>query len=170
MKKTHTGCSLKIVFFPLNFVIFLNSASSAAALVFYLPGVCTHTATEGKQSPDYFSKFGKNTIFNEHPVQVWKMWSRVHCGIFRLLDSKKNIKHLMESPLFMQDVHSDDCLGSSFSKMCPQCTEFHFMNHVCREVNNHVYILTFTFKIVTAHSLSSFFLSWIVYIHLHFNT
>ena len=49
MKKTHTGCSLKIVFFPLNFVIFLNSASSAAALVFYLPGVCTHTDTEGKQ-------------------------------------------------------------------------------------------------------------------------
>jgi len=29
-------------------VIFLNSASSAAALMFYLPGVCTHTDTEGK--------------------------------------------------------------------------------------------------------------------------
>ena len=29
------------VFFPLNVVIFLNFASSAAALVFYLPGVCT---------------------------------------------------------------------------------------------------------------------------------
>ena len=28
--------------------IFLNSASSAAALVFYLQGVCTHTDTEGK--------------------------------------------------------------------------------------------------------------------------
>ena len=44
-----TGCSLNIVFFPKNFVIFLNSASSAAALVFYLPGVCTHSDTEGKQ-------------------------------------------------------------------------------------------------------------------------
>ena len=37
-------------------MIFLNSASSAAALVFYLPGVCTHTDTEGKtekgQSPE----------------------------------------------------------------------------------------------------------------------
>ena len=43
-----TGCSLN-VFFPKSFVIFLNSASSAAALVFYLPGVCTHTDTEGKQ-------------------------------------------------------------------------------------------------------------------------
>ena len=30
-------------------MIFLNSASSAAALVFYLPGACTHTDTEGKQ-------------------------------------------------------------------------------------------------------------------------
>ena len=29
--------------------MFLNSASSAAALVFYLPVVCTHTDTEGKQ-------------------------------------------------------------------------------------------------------------------------
>ena len=49
-----TGCLLNIVFFPSNFVIFLNSASSAAALVFYLPCVCTHTDTEGKQSPEYF--------------------------------------------------------------------------------------------------------------------
>ena len=81
---------IKYYVFPKNFVIFLNSASSAAALVFYLPGVCTHTATKGKQSPEYFSKFGKkHKTYNEHPVQVWKMWSRVHCGIFRLLDSKK---------------------------------------------------------------------------------
>ena len=49
-------------------MIFLNSASSAAALVFYLTCVCTHTDTEGKQSPEYFKIFGKNTIFNEHPV------------------------------------------------------------------------------------------------------
>ena len=47
---------------------FLNSASSAAALVFYLPGVCTHTDPEGKQSLEYFKIFGKNTIFNEHPL------------------------------------------------------------------------------------------------------
>ena len=33
----------------INHCVFLNSASSAAALVFYLPGVCTHTDTEGKQ-------------------------------------------------------------------------------------------------------------------------
>ena len=29
-------------------MIFLNSAISAAALMFYLPVVCTHTDTEGK--------------------------------------------------------------------------------------------------------------------------
>ena len=51
------------MFFP--YVIFLNSASSAAALVFYLPGVCKHTDTEGKQSSE---KIEKNTIFNEHPA------------------------------------------------------------------------------------------------------
>ena len=38
-----------IFFFPLIFVIFLNSASSAAALVFYLPGVCTHIDNDEKQ-------------------------------------------------------------------------------------------------------------------------
>ena len=54
-------------------MIFLNSVSSAAALVFYLPGVCTHTDTEGKQSQEYFKIFGKNTIFNEHPV-VFFLW------------------------------------------------------------------------------------------------
>ena len=32
-----TGSSLNIVFFPLNVVIFLNSAKSAEALVFCLP-------------------------------------------------------------------------------------------------------------------------------------
>ena len=30
-------------------MIFLNSASSSAVLVFYLPGECTHTDTEGQQ-------------------------------------------------------------------------------------------------------------------------
>ena len=49
-------------------MIFLNSVSSAAALVFYLPGVCTHTDTKGKQSTEYSKIFGKNTIFNKHPV------------------------------------------------------------------------------------------------------
>ena len=53
-----------LCFFPENFVIFLNSASSAEALVFYLPGVCTHTDTEGKQSPEYFKIFEqKNTQY-----------------------------------------------------------------------------------------------------------
>ena len=53
-------------------MIFLNSASSAAALVFYLPGVCTHTDTKEKQRKtrvrNILKSLGKNTIFNEHPV------------------------------------------------------------------------------------------------------
>ena len=60
---SHTGCSLNIVFFPKNVVIFLNSASSAVALVFYLAGVCTHTDTERKQSPEHILKsLNKNNI------------------------------------------------------------------------------------------------------------
>ena len=67
----HTGCSLNIVFFSSNVVIFLDSASSAAALVFYLPGVCTPTDTEGKQRKTRVRNILKsleNTILNEHPV------------------------------------------------------------------------------------------------------
>ena len=57
--------------FSLKLCDFLNSASSAAALVFFLPGVCIHTDTKGKKgkSPEYFKIFeNKHTIFNEHPV------------------------------------------------------------------------------------------------------
>ena len=65
---------LKYCVFSLRFYDFLNSASSAAALVFYLPGVCTHRhrgKTEKGQSPDYFKVFEKNTMFNEHPVFIY---------------------------------------------------------------------------------------------------
>ena len=65
-------------------MIFLNSASSAAALVFYLPGVFTRTDTEGKKQkgigPEYFKIFPKNTIFNEHPVS--KILFSLHMLIF----------------------------------------------------------------------------------------
>ena len=40
---------IKCCVFSLQFYDFLNSASSAAVLVLNLPGVCTHTDTEGKQ-------------------------------------------------------------------------------------------------------------------------
>ena len=55
--------------FSLNFVICLNSASSAEALVFYLPSVCTHTDAERKARVRNILKSSeKNTIINEHPV------------------------------------------------------------------------------------------------------
>ena len=59
---SYTGCSWNIVFFPKNFVIFLNSAISPAALVFYLPGVCTHTDNERGQSSEYFKIIKKHNI------------------------------------------------------------------------------------------------------------
>ena len=54
-------------------MIFLNAANSAAALVFYLPGVCTHTDIEGKQRKARVRSiliFENNTRFNEHPVAL----------------------------------------------------------------------------------------------------
>ena len=53
LKETALAFRYKVVIkycvFPYNFVIFLNSVSSAAALEFYLPGVCTHTLTPRRE-------------------------------------------------------------------------------------------------------------------------
>ena len=46
---------IKYCVFSLKFLIFLNSSTSPVALVFNLPGVCIHTETEGKQSPEYLN-------------------------------------------------------------------------------------------------------------------
>ena len=52
-------------------MIFLNSSSSAEALVFDLP-LCTLTDTKGKTKEarvlNIFQNPRKNTVFNEHPV------------------------------------------------------------------------------------------------------
>ena len=58
--RLYTRYSLNIVFFPYNFVIFLNSASSSAALVFDLQ-LCTLAETEGKprETRIYFKIFEK---------------------------------------------------------------------------------------------------------------
>ena len=62
-------------------MIFLNSVSSAASLVIYLPGVCTQTDTKGKQRKarvrNILKSLDKNTIFNEHPVYASKNVNKV---------------------------------------------------------------------------------------------
>ena len=74
--------------FSLKVVIFLNSASSAVALVFDLPSggpsvkSSVHTL---KQSLGYFSNLGKNTIFNEHPVTEELKKRHISCLAPRLL-------------------------------------------------------------------------------------
>ena len=65
---------IKYCVFSLKFWIFLNSASSAASASF-LPALCVYThwhrgRREKGQSLKYFKIFGKNTIFNEHPVCI----------------------------------------------------------------------------------------------------
>ena len=64
------------------------SAWSAAALVFYLPGVCTHTDTEGKQRKEGVRNiFEKNTIFNEHPV--CKVLCKILSGLIHIRSKVK---------------------------------------------------------------------------------
>ena len=66
-------------------MIFLNSASSAAAHVFYLPGVWTHTDTKGKQRKsrvrNILKSLEKNTMSNEHSVPKWSGRNQVRSDL-----------------------------------------------------------------------------------------
>ena len=75
-----TGCSLNIVFFPLNVMIFPNSASFAAALVCYLPssgpsiksGVHKLTPRENRERPEseIYSKIFEKTQYLMNTLYV----------------------------------------------------------------------------------------------------
>ena len=79
VNSTCTGCSLNIEFFLKIFLIFLNSASSAAALVLYLPSGSqsmksgVHTEEKPREAwirNIFWNCWKKHTIINEHPVYV----------------------------------------------------------------------------------------------------
>ena len=89
-------------------MIFLNFASSVEALVFNLPGVCTQWhrgKTEKDQSPEYFKIFGKNTIFNEHPVAATGPRPRLHSIIIKSnqFNWLLNIKRILYILLYIDD-------------------------------------------------------------------
>ena len=86
-------------------MIFLSSASSAAALVFYLPGVCTHTDTGGKQrrarvrnilKSSEKTQYSMNTLhilscLFKYYILIYILWQKskmnellrnIHCGYF----------------------------------------------------------------------------------------
>ena len=71
-------------------MIFLNSASPAAALVFYLPGVCTHTDTAGKQRQARV----RNILKSWERTQNRTFWQ-----FFRQL-LKHFLQKIKEDPLF----------------------------------------------------------------------
>ena len=92
---------IKYCVFSLKFLIFLNSANYPASLVFYLPSVCKHTDTEGKQRKarvrNILISSEKNTIFNEHPVVYFSNNSATKPYL-----SKKRIGyHSAKRPFFM---------------------------------------------------------------------
>ena len=93
-------------------MIFLNAASSAAALVFYLPDMCTHTDTEGKQRKtrvrNILKSLEKNTIFNEHPVVkvlARALYTPRHISIFFFVKACKEA-------LFMQFSYFSACFSA----------------------------------------------------------
>ena len=71
---------IKYSVFSLEFCDFLNSASSGAALVFYLPGMCTHTDTEGKQRKvrvwNILKSLEKTQYLINTPYYNWTKWTR----------------------------------------------------------------------------------------------
>ena len=69
-------------------MIILNSAISAAALVFYLPGMCTQTDRERPESGNILKSSEKNTIFNEHPVHLCIDFVRMYVYIYLLWKDK----------------------------------------------------------------------------------
>ena len=90
---------IKYCVFSLKFWIFLNSASSAAALVFYLPGECTHPDAEGKQRKSrvrnilkssektqylmntlYYQRFPNEHLFSGESVDAAPVWVMRQAG------------------------------------------------------------------------------------------
>ena len=61
------------------FVIFLNSVNSAAALVFYLPGLCTYTDTEGKQRKGKLRNFLKSSKKTQYLMNTLYIFQWVVC-------------------------------------------------------------------------------------------
>ena len=74
--------------FPLNLVIFLNSASSDAALAFYLPGVCTHTDTERKQRKARVRNILKSSKKTEYLIDT--LWFSIQGDSFKELLAHAN--------------------------------------------------------------------------------
>ena len=94
-------------------MIFLNSASSAAALVFYLPVVCTHADTEGKQRKarvrNILKSSKKHNIFSSliqkyHLIGRKESESRCVSDRDRLYDHRWNKKETKLDILYMMLV------------------------------------------------------------------
>ena len=60
-------------------MIFLNSASSAAALVFYLPDVCTHNDTDGKQRKERVRNILKSLKKTQYLMNTLYVLQRAIC-------------------------------------------------------------------------------------------
>ena len=63
-------------------MIFLDSVSSAVAPVFYLPGVCTHTDTEGKQGKTRVRNIRKSLEKTQYLMNTLYIWEHSDSFVF----------------------------------------------------------------------------------------
>ena len=104
--------------FSLKCCDFFNSARSASALVFYLPGVCTHTDTEGKQRKARVQNIlkcsEKTQYYSECRVrfQCVKACARAficQCALFVFPESSHQKSSGFQSVLFGASSYIDVC-------------------------------------------------------------
>ena len=94
----------KYCVFSYNFVIFLNSGSSAAALVFYLPGVCTHTDTEGKQRKTRVGNFLKSLEKTQYLMNT--LYSLLYLVILTLQNDENQMIFHIKGTFFLKNTPS----------------------------------------------------------------
>ena len=75
-------------------MIILNYAISAAALVFYLPGVCTHTDTEGEQRKARVQNILKSSEKTQYLMNTLYIWSVVISSV-KLTNEVLGLRNLL---------------------------------------------------------------------------
>ena len=140
-------------------MIFLNSASSGAALVFYMPGVCTHTDTEGKQRKarvrNIFKNLRKNTIFNEHPVYV----ERRHHKYLVSWQICENVVRNQET--FLQVIFTDFLILSNNNVVLPKIRKIFFTPLKIRQFSSHPICLRQKFLVRAMNECSYVFYTFL---------
>ena len=83
-------------------MIFLNSGSSAAALVFYLPSVCTHIDAEGKQRKARVWNIFKNSAKTQYLMNTMYIES-----FFPSMNRSREIDKRKYTNIYLKEVREN---------------------------------------------------------------